>query len=219
MSAVIFDLDGTLVDSVGVICGAANATLSRLNLPLLSVEEARQYVGNGAEVFLTRTLTARNAFDPQAFPGALEQFLRDYSAAPGADNHPYPGVEEVLQELVGDGLAIGLCTNKPMAPTLSVLEAQNWKELFGVVIAGDTLAEKKPHPAPLLAAAKALGRTQTVFVGDSEVDAATAQAADLPFVLYTEGYRKTPIESLPHRSTFSDYADLVGCLREIVSQP
>lgn len=213
MTAVIFDLDGTLVDSVAAICDVANALLDELGLPPLAVSDARQYVGNGAEVFLKRVLTARDALDSEKFPSHLQRFLQLYAEAPGEANSPFPGADEALRELAREGWAIGLCTNKPQVPAEAVLRAHGWMNLFQTVIAGDTLPQRKPDPAPLLEAARRLGRRKTIFVGDSDVDAETAAAAGMPFVLYTEGYRKSPIQDLPHGGAFSDFSQLLEILR------
>ena len=215
MKSVIFDLDGTLVDSVAAICDVANILLDELSLPAMSVEEARQYIGNGAEVFLQRTLNARTAATDENFAQHLQRFLQLYAQAPGEANRPFDGVDAALRALVEEGWAIGLCTNKPLLPTLAVIEALGWKNLFQTVVAGDTLPQRKPDPAPLLEAGNRLGASNRIFVGDSEVDAETASAARIPFVLFTEGYRKSPVASLPHIAAFSHFGDLLQVLNAV----
>jgi phosphoglycolate phosphatase len=86
---------------------------------------------------------------------------------------------------------------------------------FAAVVGGDSLPVKKPDPAPLLHALDLLGGGPVIFVGDSEVDAETAQAARVPFLLFTEGYRKTPVEALTHQAAFADFADLPGLVAGI----
>lgn len=215
MTAVVFDLDGTLIDSAGAVCDVANALMDELGLPSLDFGEARSYVGNGAGVFLENALKARGAFEPSNFDQRLERFLSIYAEAPGEANAPFPGVEAALRELAATGYALGLCTNKPGAPTHVVLDAMGWSDLFDAVITGDMLKERKPHPAPLLEAVRRLGRETFLYVGDSEVDAETAAAADVPFLLYAEGYRKNPIEALPHTAAFWDYNELPALIRSV----
>ncbi|MCH9807914.1 MAG: phosphoglycolate phosphatase [Alphaproteobacteria bacterium] len=215
MTAVIFDLDGTLIDSVGAVADIANTLMRELNLPPLETDEARSYVGNGAERFLERALTARDALQADAFKEHFARFNSLYAAAPGDANEPFRGADAALRQLACEGYQIGLCTNKPLAPTLVVLKAMGWEDLMGAVIAGDVLPEKKPDPAPLLEAARRLGRERAIFVGDSEVDAETAAAAGLPLVLYTEGYRKSPIEALVHARAFSQFSELPGIIGEL----
>lgn len=216
MKSVIFDLDGTLVDSVAAICDVTNVLLDELSMPAMSVEEARQYIGNGAEVFLQRTLSAREALiDPDQLAPHLQRFLKLYAEAPGDANRPFDGVDGALNALIEEGWTIGLCTNKPMAPTLAVIEALGWKNLFQTVIAGDSLPQRKPDPAPLIEAGRRLRAQEPIFVGDSEVDAETASAARLPFVLFTEGYRKSPVESLRHTAAFSQFGNLLQVLNAV----
>ena len=113
----------------------------------------------------------------------------------------------VLETLHQKGHRIGLCTNKPVAPTNDILDHFGLTNLFSVVIGGDSLAQRKPDPAPLLAAFEALGGPG-IYVGDSEVDAQTAERAGIPIALFTEGYRKTPVAELTHEWAFRDFADL-----------
>ena len=214
MKAVIFDLDGTLIDSAAAICDNANILMAEHGWPPLDVAEARRYIGHGARWFLEQALQARNgAYDPATFEARLARLNEIYAAAPADANPPYPGVENVLRTLHGRrDMAIGLCTNKPAAPTRVIVEAFGWSAIFGAVIAGDQLAERKPHPLPLLTAVERLGATSAVYVGDSEVDAATAAAARITVVLYAEGYRKTPISEIAFDAMFSEFAELPGII-------
>jgi phosphoglycolate phosphatase len=217
MTAVIFDLDGTLVDSAAALRDIANTYMSRRGLSSLDLAEARSYIGNGAQVLLRSALRARDAYDPARFDEHFAEFHRVYSEAPGSANIPFPGVEDALRRLRAEGYKLGLCTNKPATPTRVVLEAHGWQALIPVVICGDTLPERKPDPAPLHEAKRRLGVTRLVYVGDSEVDAATAEAAGVPFLLFTEGYRKTPIADLPHTATFSHFADLPALVARLLA--
>jgi len=213
LRAVVFDLDGTLIDSVQAIAGIGDRLLAELGLPPLTLEEARSYIGNGAAKFVERALSARGqAVDKAALAPHVARFQLFYAEAPASANVPFPGVERALRELRSSGVALGLCTNKPAAPTHNVIEGLGWSDLFAAVVTGDTLGVHKPDPAPLRHCAELLGADTTAsnyaYVGDSEVDAATAEAARVPFFLFTEGYRKTPVEQLPHRVLFSDFARL-----------
>ena len=131
---------------------------------------------------------------------------------------PYPWVPETLQRLASAGHPMGLCTNKPMAAVRSVLAHLKLAQFFPVIVAGDSLPLRKPDPAPLHTAIVALGGGVAVYVGDHEVDALTARAAGVPFVLYTEGYRLTPAVALAGRA-FADWRVLPGLVAALQASP
>jgi phosphoglycolate phosphatase len=218
VKAVIFDLDGTLVDSAPAIRQVGNELLAQMGLDELSLDEARSFIGHGAGRFLERAFAARGLqLDADEFADRLEQFHALYAAAPGDANQPFSGCDTVLRDLRNDGVPIGLCTNKPMAPTQNVLHALGWLELFDTVVSGDCVTLKKPDPAPLWLAAERLGAARPIYVGDSEVDEAAARAAGLAFVLFTKGYRSVPIESLAPDRVFSDHAELPAIIDDLHS--
>lgn len=208
MKAAVFDLDGTLVHSAPDIARAVNAVLADEGVAPLSLEAVTGFVGAGAPVLIARVVRA-TALPPALEPALLARFLALYEDAVDLTTL-YPGVPEALDRLAAEGWRLGLCTNKPVGPTRSVLRHFGLTDRFATVIGGDSLPVKKPDPAPLRAAVAALGNPPTVFVGDSETDAATAAAAALPFLLFTEGYRQTPAEALPHAARFSDFTTLPG---------
>jgi phosphoglycolate phosphatase len=218
MAAIIFDLDGTLVDSAPVIRDVANALLSELKLPPLDLATTKSYVGHGVAHFLSRALAHyKRNINERTHAAMVVRFEEIYAASPAAANTPYASVDQTLRELHRRGHRLGLCTNKPGIPARAVLKAHGWTDLFDVVVAGDTLPQKKPDPTPLLHAAGALGAAPVVYIGDSEVDAATATAARMPFALFTEGYAKTRIEEIEHTLAFADWSRLPELLSTIIS--
>lgn len=130
----------------------------------------------------------------------------------------YPGVSTALRDLSAAGHRLAICTNKPLAPTRAVLRHFGLLAHFPVVIGGDSLPQRKPDPAPLRAAFDALGPGKALFIGDSEVDAETAQAAEVPLGLYSRGYRKAPLRSLGARLIFDDHAALPGLIEDLAPQ-
>lgn len=206
--AVIFDLDGTLVDSAPDIHAAANRVMRRHGLAPFTLEEARSFVGHGAAVFIERCLVARGVVDhPGLKARALGDFLEIYERAVNL-TRPYPGAVAALETLAAQGLRLGLCTNKPEGPARALLRHLGLEAPFEVLIGGDSLPVRKPDPAPLRAAIAGLGAARVVYVGDSEVDAETSRRAEVPFALFTEGYRKSPLEALPHAASFDEFSAL-----------
>lgn len=209
MRGVIFDLDGTLVDSAASIHAAVSDLLAGAGLPGLSPAAVRAMVGNGVPVLIDRVIAA-SALDPDRRAEWIAAFLAHYRDR-SALTLPYPGAEAALDHLTREGLALALCTNKPGTAAHQLLQALGWQDRFCSVICGDSLPRPKPDPAMLQAAAQAVGGP-AVLVGDSEVDEATALAAGLPFVLFTKGYRKKPVADFAAVARFEDFADLPGLI-------
>jgi len=204
--AVVFDLDGTLIDSLPDVANAANALLADRGLPPLPHSEIAGFVGLGERVFLDRLIAASD-LDMAEYDTLLDRFIVHYKAST-SETQLFPGVTDALAAFRAEQCAIGLCTNKPAGPLAAVLDALDIEHLFDAVIAGDTLAVRKPDPAPLHHVLGALGATYAVYVGDSPVDAETAQRANVPFCLFTEGIRTVPVEQIPHDTVFDDFSKL-----------
>ena len=202
---IIFDLDGTLLDSLPDIHKTANTVLSQIAEPPLTRDQARSFIGNGVAVFVQKMRASRGISDTHQ-EHLVAAFMALYQDAHDL-TQPYPNVRDTLDRLRAAGHTLAICTNKPMAPTRTVL-AHLGLTGFTPVMAGDSLPQRKPDPAPLLATIAAMPASPSVFVGDSEVDAETAKRAGVPFFLFTEGYRHTPQEALPHHAVFSDFAAL-----------
>lgn len=214
MVAVVFDLDGTLIHSTLDIQAAVNRMLAGEGAEPLDLAAVTSFVGNGLPKLVERVMGARGL--PAGEHARLTKVtLGYYSEAPSALTHPYPGVMAALTALAEAGHKMGICTNKPEAPARSILADLGLAGFFASVVGGDRLAVPKPDPAMLHLSVAELGGGVAVFVGDSEVDAATAVAAGLPFALYTEGYRKSPVEALPHDAAFSDFAELPGLVARL----
>jgi phosphoglycolate phosphatase len=209
MARIVFDLDGTLVDSAPDLHGIANRVLADRGLEPITLDEARSFIGQGVVVFVNKLRSVRGIPDKD-HDTLMAQYLTLYESAVTL-TQLYPGVVETLTQLRAEGHALGLCTNKPMRPTMALLRHLNLERQFLTIIAGDSLPVHKPDPGPLHAAFAMEGISgPALYVGDSEVDAETARRAGVPLLLFTEGYRSTPVSDLSHHAAFSAYADLPG---------
>lgn len=206
MAGIVFDLDGTLIDSAPDLHCIANKILQQEDCEPITLTQAREFVGNGASVFVQRMRAVSDLPDTE-HKRILAEFLEQYEHATQLTK-PYPGVVDTLSELKTAGHSLGICTNKPVTPSHTILRYLGLDTMFDTVWGGDSLPVHKPDAAPLIAAFNALPPNLKVYVGDSEVDASTAKSAGIPFLLYTEGYRKTAVDEIPHAASFSDYAQL-----------
>lgn len=212
---VIFDLDGTLIDSVPDLAAAVNRLLATEGKAPLPDAEIASYVGNGAPILMRRVIEARG-FDMARHAELTDRMLEDYTARSGERTTLYPGVTAALETLAGRGHALGLCTNKPIAPTRAILRHFGLEALFAAVIGGDSLPQRKPDPAPVHAAIAALGglpgQTAALYVGDSIIDAESARNAGLPFILHGNGYLNGPRDSIVPYAEFAHFDALPGII-------
>ena len=212
MRAVVFDLDGTLIDSAPDLHAAALAMLAEAGLPPITFAQTRSFIGNGVPTLVARIIAATGAA-PVRQGDLVAAFLRHYNAAPAQLTVLYPGVLDALDRLAAGGHRLGLCTNKPEAATRMILDAFELTARLQAVVCGDTLPVKKPDPAPLRLAFRELEAESGLYVGDSEVDSDTAMAVGVPFALYAPGYRKKAVEEIPHRFVFDRFDDLAAAAR------
>ena len=214
MARIVFDLDGTLIDSAPDIRGIANAILEREGKEPISLPQARDFIGNGASVFVRKMREAQGIPDSD-HDRILKDFTDAYVTAVDL-TVPYPGVEAALVALKQAGHVLGICTNKPIVPTRAVIKHVGLEQYFAVMIGGDSLPVHKPDPAPLHKTFAQLGEGKVIYVGDSDVDAETAKRAIVPFLLFTEGYLKVPVDSLTYEKTFNDFALLPDLVAQVL---
>jgi len=189
LNAVIVDLDGTLVDTLGDFAAALGLTLAELGRPPVARADIERMVGKGSE-HLIRSVLAHVGAPAGLYEPAWAAYQRHYLAINGQHAAVYPGVVDGLQGLRDAGLPLACLTNKPTAFARPLLAAKRLDGYFGHVFGGDAFERKKPDPLPLLRTCEALGTApaRTLMLGDSSNDAAAARAAGCPVVLVTYGY-------------------------------
>jgi phosphoglycolate phosphatase len=194
IALVVFDLDGTLIDSSRDLTDAVNALIVDLGGQALGLDQVTEMVGEGAAVLVRRALMAA-ALDPDT-PGALDRFLAHYHEGLTTHTRPYAGIPEALASLGRHGATLAVLTNKPQRPTLEILERLDLAPAFCQVVGGDTAAGRKPDPAGLQEIIDRAGATpaSTMLVGDSPIDLATARRGGTGICLarYGFGYRFAP---------------------------
>ncbi|HSD39296.1 MAG TPA: phosphoglycolate phosphatase [Rhodocyclaceae bacterium] len=210
--AILFDLDGTLVDANPDITEAARRMLAELGEPARSDEEVGHFVGKGVGVFVERALNVgRRAHSESEIATALERFMVHYAAVNSQQATVYPQVRETLEVLRGRGVPMACVTNKAEVFTVPLLQSLGLADFFACIVSGDSLPQKKPDPEPLLHACRELGASpaQSLMVGDSANDALAARRAGVPVLLVTYGYSEgIAVDSIDCDGLISSFADL-----------
>jgi N-acetyl-D-muramate 6-phosphate phosphatase len=194
LRAVLFDLDGTLLDTAPDMVGALNALRRENGLAPLRYDEVRPAVSHGA------ARVVKTGFPDAAADGAAglqRRFLEIYRAALSQGTRFFPGMEQVLDTLARRSLKSGIITNKAAWLTEPLLEEMGIRARFECVVSGDTVAERKPHPMPLLHAAKLAGVSpgECIYIGDAERDVQAAHAAGMPGLVANYGYLRAGEDS------------------------
>jgi phosphoglycolate phosphatase len=217
---LVFDLDGTLIDSAPDLCAALNQMLAERGYPPLVLPQVRQMIGDGVPTLVARALAASGA-DPGEAAAALPRFAQFYEADAVRQTRPYPGVPETLMALRERGYRTAICTNKPQRATETVLSGLGLARLFDAVAGGDRFAVRKPDPGHLLGLIRLLdGDTAAAaMIGDNENDAAAARAAGLPVILMRYGYARVDPETLGADALLDDFADLPAALDRLGLTP
>jgi phosphoglycolate phosphatase len=210
--AVLFDLDGTLVDSVPDLAAAANTLLAELGRPALAEAAIAGMVGDGVGALVERALRASGAV--VALTPAIARFGALYEADLTRLTRPYPGVPETLAALSAAGCPLAICTNKPLRATAAVLAGCGLAQFFPVVLGGDSLPVKKPDPAPLRAALDRLGAAAegAVMVGDHRNDILAARAAGLRSIFARYGYGAATLGDIKPDEALDRFAELLPML-------
>ena len=212
---VVFDLDGTLADTAPDLTAALNHALGELGRPPVPAEDVRHMIGHGARALLQKGLAATGEVSEALIEQGFPIFLAHYEAHIADHSRPFPGVEQALATLEAQGIALAVCTNKLEALTHKFIAAIGWEGRFAAIVGGDTLAVRKPDPAPLLEAIARAGGGPAAFVGDSITDTDTAKAAAIPCIALSFGFADRPAGELGADRVIDHWDELVQTLSEM----
>lgn len=187
--AVLFDLDGTLIDTAADLAAAMNHALAAAGRPPVAAGAVRHLVGHGARAMLAEGFSRSGAApSPSAMDAHVEVFLAHYLAHIADFSRPFPGAVAAIEKLRGMGAKIAICTNKRERPARLLIETLGLTRHFDAIVGMDTIGVAKPDPAPARLCLQNCKRNRGVFVGDSDTDMATAAAAGMPALAATFGY-------------------------------
>ena len=214
---LIFDFDGTLIDSVPDLADATNAMLTTLGKETYPIEMIRNWIGNGSRLLVERALVGKvevleNELTVEEADHAEQIFFEAYKNLSGSKTVAYPDVDSGLKKLKNAGYTLALVTNKPIRFVPKILQSFGWQDLFSEVLGGDSLSTKKPDPTPLLHVCEALNVSpeQAVMIGDSRNDILAGQNANMDTIGLSYGYNYgQDIRELNPTEAFDGFADLV----------
>jgi phosphoglycolate phosphatase len=214
-SAIVWDLDGTLVESAPDLATALNALLNEQGQHGHTVASVRPMIGSGVATLIERGFRASGApLDATARDALVPRFMELYTACATESTALVPHAREVLNHFYHAGIKQGLCTNKPYSVTRLIVNALDINGFFGSIVGGDSTSGKKPDPLPLLACLKELETRpeDAVMIGDSDADVGAARAAKVPVILVPDGYTGVPAGSLGADYVVGKLAELPGSL-------
>lgn len=217
-SALVFDFDGTLIDSAPDIALALNDTLAGHGRAPFTAEQVRGMVGDGSANLLRQAFRATGApIDEAALPAVLADYTDRYFALPADPSCLYPGVPETLKTLAAAGIGLGLCTNKPERIARNVLDMIGLGGLFGAVAGGDTLPVRKPDAGPVRYVIEGLGGGRAAMIGDGVNDVLSARAAGIPVALVSYGYPRGDVHALGADLVIDRFAELPAALERLAA--
>jgi phosphoglycolate phosphatase len=215
---LVFDLDGTLIDTAPDLAAATNHVLARAGLAPIDEREIRPFVGHGALRMIEGALTAHGRkASPSELNDHFEVFITHYTENIAATSLPYPGVIAALNAFKGEGATLAVCTNKIEAHAKALFRALDMTDYFSAVTGRDSLGAHKPDPRHLLGTiALASGRQdRSIMIGDSETDIRTAQAAHVPVIAVDFGYSVEAVASFAPDAVISHFDELAGAANAI----
>lgn len=220
---VAFDLDGTLIETIGDIFVALNHVLGTEGLPPADLEDVRRFIGQGSRTLIIRACAVHGLHHPdEKLDQLTEAFVETYAADIAGRSHPYPGLLEALDTLQHWGAALCVCTNKRTDLSVKLLTQLGMQHRFAAIVGSDSVKNRKPHPDHYIHAIRAAhgDPAKSAMVGDSINDVLSAKAAGAPVAVYAYGYTDTAPDLLGADAVFTQFTDLPDLLvRLLGAQP
>ncbi len=222
-TTIVFDLDGTLVDTAPDLVRALNETLDLEGLPRVKLETARRFIGQGGRVMLERAAGFHGVtFSPERLDALMREFIGIYRADIACESKPFPGVLDAMDTLAALGAKFAVCTNKRTELSTLLLDALGLTDRFSAVVGADAVAECKPNPEHYRATVSRAGGTvrRSVMVGDTVADVAAARGANAPVIVVRFGYCDGDVEKLGADVLLDRFSDLTpACRRLLATRP
>jgi phosphoglycolate phosphatase len=212
---IAFDLDGTLIETVGDINTALNHVLVAEGVPAATLDDIRNFVGQGARALIIRALAVHGVHPDEFRLDALtEAYIAHYARDIAAYSHPFPGLLDALDRLQGMGASLCVCTNKRTDLSVQLLSTLRLAHRFSAIVGADAVKNRKPHPDHYLHAIRAAhgDPARSAMVGDSINDVLSAKAAGAPVAVYAFGYTDTAPDLLGADAVFTQFTDLPDLL-------
>lgn len=216
---LIFDLDGTLVDTAPDLIDTLNALFRREGIAPVAFDEARQFIGGGARVLIERGLAAiGRSVSPDEMDTLYAEYVEAYADRIAELSRPFPGLEGAMDVLAARGFCFAVCTNKLERLSVKLLDALDLSRRFAAICGQDTFGIQKPDPRVLEKTIAAAGGILqgAVMVGDSRTDIATARAARVPVIAVDFGYTDTPVRELAPDRVISHFDQLPAAVDDIL---
>jgi phosphoglycolate phosphatase len=215
---LVFDLDGTLIDSAPDLVETLNVVFAREGLAPVPYDIGRNLIGSGARTMITRGGAAEGrVFPPAELERLFTDFIAYYTDHIADRSRPFPGLTDALDTLAGDGWRFAVCTNKLESLSLSLLERLSLADRFAAICGQDTFGVQKPDPEILRRTVAAAGGDlrDAIMVGDSQFDIRTARAADVPVIAVDFGYTERPVAELHPDRVISHFSQLPAAVAEL----
>jgi phosphoglycolate phosphatase len=216
-ATIVFDLDGTLVDTAPDLTNALNDVLTRRGHPAVSAATVRSSVGLGARIMIEEALRRLGATDD--VDRMLAEFLVHYEANIASESRPFPGAVAALERLTDEGATLAVCSNKREYLSRLLLQALDIDGYFSAIAGRDTFVMAKPDPGHLTGVIALAGgdASRAVMIGDSDVDLRTAKAAGVPVILVSFGYAVTPLDGLEAEAVIGHFDQLAASAASLLN--